>query len=256
MSFEEPKIVCFVCNWAFSEQELAVSRIRKVANVNVVQVMCIGRIDPVIVLETFRKGADGALLVGCAPPDCHFVEGNVYAELTVNVLKKLLVLADLEHERLELRWVSPIEEVRFTKIIEDFAGRLEKLGPSPLVREKYDANVLLSVSAAKNAVADFRLRALIGKEKELTRSANTYGERISREEFDALLDEVVKAEFIRHKILLLTRKKPFSVKELAKVLNIKPAVVLRHILNMRRKGIIALDHVKATTPLYKALEVQ
>ena len=255
MSFEEPKIVCFVCNWAFSEEELAVSRTRKVANVSVVRVMCIGRIDPVIVLETFIKGVDGVLLVGCTPPDCHFVEGNVYAELAGNVLKKLLALADLEPERLELRWVSPIEEVKFTKIIEDFASQLEKLGSSPLAREKCDVNILENVLTAKSAVADFRLRALIGKEKELTQSANVYGERISREEFDALLDEVVKAEFIRHKVLLLTRKKPFSVKELAKALNMKPAVVLRHILNMRRNGMIALASVEGTTPLYKALEV-
>ena len=256
MSFEEPKIACFVCNWVFSEQELAVSRIRKVGNVNIVRVICIGRVDPVIVLETFEKGADGVLLVGCAPPDCHFIEGNVYAELTVNVLKKLLVLTDLEPERLELRWVSPIEEVEFAKIIKDFAERLGKLESSPLAREKCDVNILENVLAAKNAIADFRLRALIGKEKELTRSLNVYGERTSCEEFNALLDEVVKTEYIRHKLLLLAGKKSFSVKELAKVLNMKPAIVLRHIVNMRRKGMIALDSVEGTTPLYKALEVR
>jgi len=255
MSFEKLKIVCFVCNWAFGEQELATSSMRKVADVNVVRVMCIGRIDPIIVLETFIKGVDGVLLVGCAPPDCHFVEGNVYAELTVNVLKRLFVLASLEPERLELRWVSPIEEVEFAKIIEDFAGQIEKLGLSPLAREKRDINILENVLAAKNAVTDFRLRALIGKEKELTMGMNAYGERISREEFNALLDEVVKTEFIRHKILLLAKKKPSSVKEMAKILNMKPAIVLRHILNMRRKGRIALDSIEGRTPLYKDVEV-
>lgn len=254
MSFGKPKIACFVCNWAFTEQELAVSRIRKVADMSVVRVMCVGRIDPVIMLETFIEGTDGVLVVGCAPPDCHFLEGNVYAELTVKVLKKLLVLADLEPERLEVRWVSPIEEVRFTEIIEDFARQLEKLGPSPLAKEKRDLKVFENISAARNAVADFRLRALVGKEKELTRSENAYGERTSQIEFDALLDEVVKAEFIRHKILVLARKKPFSVRELAEVLNIKPAVVLRHILNMRRKGMIALADIDGATPIYKALE--
>ncbi|MCK4669209.1 hydrogenase iron-sulfur subunit [Candidatus Bathyarchaeota archaeon] len=256
MSLEKPKIVCFVCNWTFSEQEFAASSMRKVANINVVRVMCIGRIDPTIVLETFIKGVDGVLLVGCTPPDCHFVEGNVYAELTVNVLKKLFVLASLEPERLELRWVSPIEEVEFAKIIEYFAGQLEKLGCSPLAREKRDINILENVLAAKNAVTDFRLRALIGKQKELTMGMNAYGERIPPEEFNALLDEVVEVEFIRHKILLLAKKKPSSVKEIAKILNMKPAVVLRHILNMRRKGMIALDSVEGTTPLYKDVEVQ
>jgi len=256
VSSEEPKIVCFVCNWVFSEQELAVSRMRKVANVNVVRVMCIGRIDPAMMLETLIEGIDGVLLVGCAPPDCHFVEGNIYAELAVDAVKKLLVLTDLEPERLELRWISPTEEVRFAKIIEDFAKQLRRLGSSPLAREKRDVNILENVLAAKNAVTDFRLRALIGKEKELTGSVNAYGERISGEEFSVLLDEVVKAEYIRHKMLLLARKKPFSVKELAKVLNMKPAIVLRHIVNMRRKGMIALDSVEGTTPLYKAVEVR
>lgn len=256
MSFEKPKIACFTCNWAFNDEELAASRVRKVANVNVVRMACIGRIDPVIVLETFTKGADGILVIGCALPDCHFIEGNVFAEFTVNVLKKLLVLADFEPERLELRWVSSIEGVKFTNIIGDFVTQLEKLRPSPLAGEKYDVNILENVIAAKNAVADFRLRALIVKEWELTKGVNVYEERTSREAFNALLDEAVKAEFIRHKILLLTGEKPLSVKELAKVLSMKPAVVLRHVLNMRRKGMMALDSVEETTPLYKAMEVQ
>jgi len=256
MSLEKPKIVCFVCNWAFSEEETAASGERKIADVSIVRLPCIGRIDPVTVLEAFTKGADGILMVGCAPLDCHFIEGNVYAEFTVNVLKKLLALAGLESERLEIPWASHIEEVKFAKIIEDFAGQLEKLGPSPLSSEKYDENILENVLAAKNAVEDFRLRALIGKEKGLTKNANAYGERIVREEFNALLDEAIKTEFIRHKILLLAKKKPLSIKELATVLNMKPAVVLRHVLNMRRKGLIAIDSVEGTTPIYKALEVQ
>jgi len=254
MNHEEPKITCFVCNWAFSEEELPVGSMPKAANVNVVRVMCIGRIDPVVVLETFMRGVDGIVLIGCASPDCHFVEGNVHAELTVNVLRKLLALADLEPDRLELRLISPIEEARFTKIITDFTRQLKKLGSSPLAREKCDVKILENALAAKNAVAGFRLRALTGKEKELTTSVNVYGKRASQEEFDSLLDETVKTEFTRHKILLLAKEKPFSVKELAKILNMKPFFVLRHVLNMRRRGMIALDSIEGTTPLYKAVE--
>jgi len=249
----KPKIVCFVCN--FIEQELAVSGIQKIARVNVVNVACIGRLDPVIVLETFIKGVDGVLIVGCAPPDCHFIEGNIYAQSTVNALKKLFALADLEPERLQLRWVSPIEEVSFTKILVDFLEQLERLGPSPLSKEKYSAKVFENILAAKSAAADFRLRAWIGKEAKLTRNGNIYGDRISIEEFDTLFADVIKAEFFRHKLLLLTKKKPSSVKELAEMLNMKPATVFRHILNMRRKGVIILDHVEGTTPLYRAVEV-
>ncbi|MDH7478115.1 MAG: hydrogenase iron-sulfur subunit [Candidatus Bathyarchaeota archaeon] len=256
MSFVKPKIVCFVCNWAFSDQELSFSGIQKVAKVNVVNVKCIGRLDPVIVLEAFIKGVEGVLLVGCAPPDCHFIEGYIYAQSTVYTLKKLLALANLEPERLRLRLVSPLEEIRFVKILGDFVEQLERLGPSPLSKEKYDAKVFENVLAAKNVAASFRLKAWIGKEAELTRTGNVYGKRFSKEEFETLLEDIIKAEFIRHKILLLTKKKPSSVKELAEILNMKPAIVLRHILNMRRKGMIALDSVDGVTPLYKAMEVQ
>jgi coenzyme F420-reducing hydrogenase delta subunit len=256
LSPEKLRIICFMCNWAFTEEELGTSKTRKTATVNVVRMKCIGGLDPVVVFETFTEGADGVLLIGCSLEDCHFIEGSVYAEFTVDVLKKLLVLAGLEPKRLELHLVSPIKEVKFANIIEDFARQLEMLRPSPLRRKKSDVNILENVQAARNAVADFRLRAFIGKEMELIRRANVYGEKFSQEEFDALLDEVVKAEFIRQKILLLTQKKPLSVKQLAHVLDMKPSVVLRHILNMRRMGVMTLDTTEGTTPLYKALETK
>lgn len=257
MSSEGPKIVCFICNWIFCDKaEPATNQTQQIPpNVNVVRVMCIGRVDPVTVLETFEKGADGVLLVGCTPPDCHFVEGNLYAEYAVKMLKKLLALTGLEPKRVELCWHSPIEELKLIHFIKDFAAQIQKFGSSPLARQKSDEKVLLNVSAAKNAAADFRLRVLTGMERELTENLNVYGEKILQEEFDALLDEVIKAEFIRHKIRLLTKEKPMSVKEIAAITNMKPALVLRHIVNMRRKGMIALDHVERTTPLYRALEI-
>jgi F420-non-reducing hydrogenase iron-sulfur subunit len=248
------KIVCFTCNWAFDEEQVAASRMQKTRSV--VPVMCIGRLDPVTILETFLKGIGGVLLVGCAPPDCHFIEGNIHAQLTVSMLKKLLALTRLEPERLELRWVSPMEETRLIDTIEAFGKKLKKFGASPLAGEKSDADVLENVLAAKNAMAGFRLRALIGKEKELKSGVNSYSERISPEDFDNFANEVVRAEFIRNKILLSTKKKSLSVKELATALEMKPAVVLRQVLNMRRKGMITLDGFEGTTPLYKALEAQ
>jgi coenzyme F420-reducing hydrogenase delta subunit len=256
MSLEKQRIVCFVCNWTSSDENLVKSKARKIADVNVVRVACIGGLDPFLIFEILAKGIDGVLLVGCSPPDCHFVNGSSYAEFTIKVLKKLLVLTGLEQERLELRFVSPIEKVEFTSIIENFVTLLQTLGHSPLAGEKPDLNIFENVLAAKNALTDFRLRAFIAKQLELTRNVNVYRERFPPEEFDALLDEVLRAEFIRQKILLLAKKKPVSVKELAQVLNMKPATVLRHILNMRRKGMIVLDSTDGTTPLYKALEAQ
>lgn len=252
------RIVCFMCNWVFcDEKESPVSQESQILfDANIVRVMCIGRVDPIIILETFEKGADGVLLIGCTPPDCHFIEGNLYAERSVVLLKKLLALVGLEPERLELRWSSPNEETSFDQILTDFAVQMQKVGVSPLSGESPNEKVLLNVLAAKNAAADFRLRVLAGRERELTENTNVYGEKISQEEFNALTDEVVKAEFIRQKIHILTRQKPLSVKDLAAIIQMKPHSVLRHIVDMRRKGMIGLDRVEGTTPLYKALEAQ
>ena len=258
MSFGRLKIVCFMCNWAFcNEKELAINQKQRIPfDANIVRTMCIGSIDPVVILETFRRGADGVLLIGCTPPDCHFVEGNLYAERTIKLLKKLLAFTGLEPRRLELRWSSATEEVEFGQILDDFAAQIQKFGVSPLAQERPDDKVLLNVSAAKNAAADFGLRILAGREKELTENMNVYGEKISQEEFNASIDEIVKAEFIRHKIHLLTKQKPLSVRELAAIIGMKPTLVLRHIVNMRRDGMITLDSVEETTPLYRALEVR
>ncbi|MEM2675887.1 MAG: hydrogenase iron-sulfur subunit [Candidatus Bathyarchaeia archaeon] len=247
MESNPPKIVCFICNWTFCEEELRIPY-----NVNVIRVMCVGRMDPALVLETFANGAEGVMLVGCKPPDCHFIDGNLHAERAVKMLKKLLALVGLESERLKLLLVSPLEDKSFSHYAKEFSEEVWKLGNSQLSKEEIIANL----TAAKEAASAFRLRVLLGREEELTEFMNAYGEKISEEEFDALLDDIVRDEFIRYKIHYLTRTKPRSVKELAQILGIKPSAVLRHITNMRRKGMIALDRVEGYTPLYKALEVR
>lgn len=247
MESNPPKIVCFMCNWAFCEEEMRVPY-----NVNVIRVMCVGRMDPALVLETFADGAEGVLLVGCRPQDCHFVDGNLHAERAIKMLKKLLALVGLEPERVKLLLISPLEDKSFGYYAKEFSEEVWKLGNSPFSKEEIIANL----TAAKEAASAFRLRVLLGREEELTEFMNAYGEKITEEEFNALLDDVVKAEFIRYKIHYLTRVKPRSVKEIAQILGIKPSAALRHITNMRRKGMITLDHVEGYTPFYKALEVR
>ncbi len=253
-----PKIIGFVCNWSLpAEVDIAsTGRMHGYPKIRIVRVMCVGRIDPAIVVEIFAKGADGVLVIGCHPPDCHYIEGNLQAERKIVMLKKLMSLTGLEPERLRLDWAYASEIERFAKIINDFRNQVTLLGPSPLVGESPDPSIPLNIKAAEAVAEDFRLRVLVGRERELTEKENVYGEKISQEEFDVLLHEVIESEFIRHKIHLLTKGKPMSVKEIAAIINMKPALVLRQIVDMRRKGMITLDHVERTTPLYKALEVQ
>ena len=254
----EPKIIGFLCNWcSYAGADLAgVSRIQYPTNIRIVRVMCSGRIDPTIPLDVLLMGADGVIVLGCHPGDCHYVEGNLYEERKIKMLKKLLALTGLEPERLELEWVSASEGQRFAKIVTEFTNQIKKLGPSPISGKHPNRKILENVQAAKAAASDFKLRVLVGRERELTEKANVYEEKISQGEFDSILEEAVEAEFNRHRIYLLTKTEPMSVKALAKAVEKKPADVLKEIVAMRRRNMIGFDHVEGTTPFYKALEVE
>jgi coenzyme F420-reducing hydrogenase delta subunit len=254
----EPKIIGFLCNWcSYAGADLAgVSRIQYPPNIRIIRVMCSGRVDPVIILEMFANGADGVIVTGCHPGDCHYVAGNLYEERKINMLKKLVELTGLELGRLRLEWVSAAEGQRFAQVVTEFTEQVKKLGPSPVSGGKLDLRILENIQAAKNAAAGFRLRVLVGRELELTEKNNVYNEKVSQEEFDSVLDEIVEAEFIRQKIHLLTSAKPLSVKALSETIALEPADVLKQIVDMRRRNMIALDHIEGTTPFYKALEVE
>jgi len=254
----EPKIIGFLCNWcSYAGADLAgVSRIQYPTNIRVVRVMCSGRIDPTIPLEVFKQGADGVIVLGCHPGDCHYSEGNLYEERKIKMLKKLIALTGLEPDRLRLEWVSASEGQRFAKVVTEFTEQIRKLGPSPLSGSKPDQKILENLQAAKDAASDFKLRVLVGRERDLTEKCNVYEAKIPQEEFDSLLDETVEAEFARHKIYLLAKNEPVSVKALAEAIEMKPANVLKQVVAMRRLNMITVEHVEGTTPFYKALEVE
>jgi F420-non-reducing hydrogenase iron-sulfur subunit len=130
----KPKIVGFLCNWcSYAGADLAgVSRIQYPPTLRIVRVMCSGRVDPVFILEAFRSGADGVLVAGCHPGDCHYLSGNYKAQRRILMLKKVLEQLGLEPERLRLEWVSASEGDRFATIVKDMTEEITKLGPSPL----------------------------------------------------------------------------------------------------------------------------
>lgn len=258
MNESEPKIIGFLCNWcSYAGADLAgVSRIQYPPNIRVIRVMCSGRVDPVIVLEMFENGADGVIVTGCHPGDCHYMEGNLHEERKIKMLKMLLKLTGLGTDRLRLEWVSAAEGQRFAQVVTEFTEQIKKLGPSPISGEKLNETILLNVLSAKEAASSSRLRVLVGRELELIEKGNAYEEKIPQEEFDSLLREAVETEFIEHKIRLLTRDKPSSVRELAETVKMEPSAVLDCIVDMRRRRMIGLDSVEGTTPLYRALEAK
>lgn len=254
----KPKIIGFVCNWSLpADVEITSPQgVDGYPKCNIVRLTCAGRIDPVILLETFIKGADGVLVVGCPAPDCHYVEGNVQAEGKIKMLKKLLSLTGLDPNRLRLEWAYATDIETFARIVDDFRNHVTHLGRSPLAGKLIDRKILTSVLAAKKAAEDFRLRLMTGREEHLADAVNVYGDLFPKGEFDDVLEKVIEEEFIRHKIQLLARQKPISVLQLGAAIDLDTAMILTHIVEMRRKGMIALDHVEKTTPFYKSLEVE
>jgi F420-non-reducing hydrogenase iron-sulfur subunit len=133
MTFE-PTIVGFLCNWcSYTGADLAgTSRIHYAPNVRVIRVMCSARIDPTFVLKALKDGADGVLICGCHPGDCHYSEGNYKMMRRFPLLKTVLADYGIEEERVRLEWVSASEGQRFADIVNDMTERVRALGPSPV----------------------------------------------------------------------------------------------------------------------------
>jgi F420-non-reducing hydrogenase iron-sulfur subunit len=137
-----PRIVAFFCNWCtYTAADLAgVSRMKYAPNTRIVRVMCSGRIDPQFVLDAFRNGADGVLIGGCHPGDCHYSEGNYKALRRYHLLQRLLTDMGVTDERFRLEWISASEGDKVKTVINDMVARLERLGPLgfPGRREAWD----------------------------------------------------------------------------------------------------------------------
>ena len=251
----EPKILGFLCNWcSYAGADLAgVSRIQYPPNLRIIRVMCTGRIDPVLPLEALANGADGVIVMGCHPGDCHYVTGNYEAERKIKMLRKLIAPLGLA-ERLRLEWVSASEGARFAEIVGNFTSHIKVLGPSPLQKEKLDPKKLEGIQAAKGAVEDFRLRALVARERKIIEEGNIYGEEISQEEFDKEMDDALSAEYVRNRIHLILETEPMSIKHLSKRLELNSKQVLDHVVILRRRGLITVDKVEDMTPIYTALK--
>jgi len=127
----EPRIVGFLCRWcSYQGADLAgTSRLHYPPNVYPVRVMCSGRVDPTFVLKALREGADGVLICGCHPGDCHYQQGNYSAMRCMPLLHRLLEQFGIEKERVRLEWVSAAEGKRFAKVVAQMTDDIRKLGP-------------------------------------------------------------------------------------------------------------------------------
>ncbi len=127
----EPKIVAFFCTWCtYTAADLAgISRMRYAPNVRAIRLMCSGRVDPQFVLAALREGADGVLIGGCHPGDCHYQEGNHNARRRFELLRLMLRDLGIEDERVRLEWISASEGDRVQKVCNEMTEQVRALGP-------------------------------------------------------------------------------------------------------------------------------
>lgn len=133
-SSSEPKIIAFLCNWCtYAGADLAgTARMTYPANVRTVRLMCTGSLDPMYVVKAFLEGADGVLVGGCHPGDCHYTNGNFKARRRVALLWEIMDSLGLDRSRLWLRWISASEGGLFAQTIRDMVESLKVKGPSPV----------------------------------------------------------------------------------------------------------------------------
>jgi F420-non-reducing hydrogenase iron-sulfur subunit len=138
----EPKIVAFLCNWcSYAGADLAgVSRFQYPANIRIIRVPCSGRINPLYVVKALQEGADGVLVSGCHPGDCHYISGNLVARRKFALLKNFLAFLGIDPERVQFSWVSASEGNLFASLIRKIVGAVKNLKTEATLQKSGTAN--------------------------------------------------------------------------------------------------------------------
>jgi coenzyme F420-reducing hydrogenase delta subunit len=134
----EPKIMGIACNWCtYTGADLAgTTRLKYPQNVRTVRVMCSSRINPSFIIRAFQLGADGVLVGGCHPGDCHYGTGNLYARRKLAITKQILEFAGMDPKRFRVEWISASEGKKYAEVVEEFTNDLKALGPQNTFRIK------------------------------------------------------------------------------------------------------------------------
>lgn len=127
----EPLVLGFTCNWcSYRAADMAgTGRMKYPPNIRLVRLMCSGRLDPTFIMKALAEGADGVLITGCHPGECHYIEQNYKALRRVSLLKRVLQPMGIEPGRIKLVWASAAEGMHLTKAITEFVDEIRALGP-------------------------------------------------------------------------------------------------------------------------------
>ena len=139
----EPRITAFVCNWCtYTGADLAgTSRLRMASNVRIIRLPCTGRIDPLFIIKAFERGADGVIVSGCHPADCHYTAGNYHARRRFAVFHDLMQFVGVDPGRITFSWVSASEGAKWRDVVNEAVGKARELGPFTEYRTLNQHNV-------------------------------------------------------------------------------------------------------------------
>jgi F420-non-reducing hydrogenase iron-sulfur subunit len=203
--------------------------------IRIVRLMCTGRVDLAFVFRSFLKGADGVIIGGCWPGECHYVtEGNYGALGNLHLGRKLLERIGMDPQRFRLEWIAAAEGMRFAKVMNDFANKIKELGP--LERDKFK----VKLEALERLVPYLKL-----VERERLRvpekSEEAYQAFYTSEETGRLFDELIADKLTISQILTLLAEKPLSTGEISGALGLNPSEVARHMNVTSRQGLVRYD---------------
>jgi F420-non-reducing hydrogenase iron-sulfur subunit len=209
--------------------------------IRIIRLMCTGRVDLAFILRALLKGADGVIIGGCWPGECHYVtEGNYDALANMHLCKKLLQLIGLSPDRLRLEWIAASEGSRFAEVMSEFAKQLAELGPLGLETEFGREGVALRLKALSRLVPFLKL---VEREKlrAPTKTEEAYNEFYNSDAVNTLFNELIADKLAISQILLALAEKPLSTREISQVLGLNPSEVSKHMDSSSRQGFVRYD---------------
>ena len=237
----EPKVTAFACNWcSYAGADLAgVSRMQYPPNIRIIRVMCSGRVEPHFITDALMSGADGVLVLGCHPGDCHYMGGNIEAKRRLELLQELFRKFSLDDRRVRIEWVSASEGDKLARTVKEFVETLRNASPM-------DADAFERLDSIGRALKASRLRIVLGSTKRAFESGGIEEERYKKEMLAISSEEVLRQNILK----ILESKGPLSARKIAEAVGITPKDSFRQMLAMKRRGMIEESGIESHAPVY------
>jgi F420-non-reducing hydrogenase iron-sulfur subunit len=248
----EPKIMSFICNWSnYVNIDLENEGIDPYSDdTKIVNVTCSCLVDPAFILESFRGGSDGVIVLGCHLNNCRYDCDSYEEDNKWLMLQRLLEIVDFD-KRLILDWESDSEGIRLKKVVKDFKSYIYELGPSPFNHEDID-EITVKFDAIGRVVNDPRIREFIGRERIITSQDNIMQKTVDKQYYENLLKAAVEDEYYCQRMLMMMYEEAKSVKEMAITLNISTGRIGKYLNKLKEDGLVDIEKVDEISPLYQA----